>query len=97
MKKLVKAFGKEVVEKTGRHLFQIRDFDFDFSRLRRDFKQSRKMGSNPNFCSALPGFLYQKVRKESYSLDTIGKQRKILNSGDTMISLKMVSSVEVLI
>jgi hypothetical protein len=23
------------------------------------------------FCSALPGFLYQKVRKESYFLDTI--------------------------
>ena len=33
--------------------------------------KSRKMGGNPNFCSALPGFLYQKVRKESYFLDTI--------------------------
>ena len=29
------------------------------------------MGGNPSFCSALPGFLYQNVRKESYFLDTI--------------------------
>jgi len=33
--------------------------------------KSRKIGGNPNFCSALPGLLYQKVRKESYFLDTI--------------------------
>jgi len=39
LRKLVKAFNKEVVEKTGRHLFQIGDFDFDFPRLRRDFRQ----------------------------------------------------------
>jgi len=39
LRKLVKAFSKEVVEKTGRHLFKIGDFDFDFPRLRWDFKQ----------------------------------------------------------
>jgi len=39
LRKLVKACSKEVVEKTGRHLFQIGDFDFDFPRLRRDFEQ----------------------------------------------------------
>ncbi len=30
LKRLVKAFSKEVVKKTGRHLFQIGDFDFNF-------------------------------------------------------------------
>jgi hypothetical protein len=30
LKKLFKALSKEVVEKTGRHLFQIGDFDFNF-------------------------------------------------------------------
>ena len=71
LKKLIKAFSKEVVEKTGRHLFQIGDFDFDFQGFAGVLNKSRKMGSNPNFYSALPGFLYRKVRKESYSLDTI--------------------------
>jgi len=37
LKKLVKAFSKEVVEKAGRHLFQIGDFDFNFQGLCRDF------------------------------------------------------------
>jgi len=71
LKKLVKAFSKEVVEKTGRHLFQIGDFDFDFQGFAGILDKSRRMGGNPSFCSALPGFLYQKVRKESYFLDTI--------------------------
>ena len=71
LRRLVKAFSKEVVEKTGRHLFQIRDFDFDFQGFAGILNKSRRMGGNPSFCSALPGFLYQKVRKESYSLDTI--------------------------
>ena len=69
LKRLVKAFSKEVVEKTGRHLFQIGDFDFDFQGFAGILNKSRKMGSNPSFCSALPGFLYQKVRKKSYFLD----------------------------
>jgi len=30
LRRLVKAFSKEVVEKTGRHLLQIGDFDFNF-------------------------------------------------------------------
>ena len=69
LKKLVKAFSKEVIEKTGRHLFQIGDFDFDFQGFAGILNKSRRMGGNPSFCSALPGFLYQKVRKESYFLD----------------------------
>ena len=71
LKKLVKAFSKEVVEKTGRHLLQIGDFDFNFQGFAGILNKSRKMGGSPSFCSALPGFLYQKVRKESYFLDTI--------------------------
>jgi len=39
LKELSEALSKDVVEKTGRHLFQIGDFDFDFPRLRRDFEQ----------------------------------------------------------
>ena len=62
---------KEIVEEAGKHLFQIGDFDFDFQGFAEILNKSRKMGGNPSFCSALPGFLYQKVRKESYSLDTI--------------------------
>jgi len=68
---LLKALSKEVVKKTGRHLFQIGDFDFDSQGFAGISDKSRKMESNPSFCSALPGFLYQKVRKESYFLDTI--------------------------
>ena len=71
LKRLVKAFNKEVVEETGRHLFQIGGFDFDFQGFAGILDKSRKMGGNPSFCSALPGFLYQKVRSESYFLDTI--------------------------
>jgi len=67
---LLKAFGKEVVKKTGRHLFQIGDFDFDSQGFAGISDKNRKMESNPSF-SALPGFLYQKVRKESCFLDTI--------------------------
>jgi len=37
LKKLVKALSKEVVEKTGRHLFYIEDFDFNFQGFCRDF------------------------------------------------------------
>jgi hypothetical protein len=37
LKKLVKALSKEVVEKTGRHLFQIGDIDFNFQGFCRDF------------------------------------------------------------
>jgi hypothetical protein len=70
LRRLVKAFSKEVVEKTGRHSFQIGDF-VNFQGFAGILNKSRKMGGNPNFCSALPGFLYQKVRKESYFLDTI--------------------------
>jgi hypothetical protein len=58
LRRLVKAFSKEVVEKTGRHLFQIRDFDFDFQGFAGILNKSRRMGGNPSFCSALPGFLY---------------------------------------
>ena len=71
LKKLSEALSKDVVEKTGRHLFQIEDFDFNSQGFAGILNKSRKMGGNPNLCSALPGFLYQKIRKESYSLDTI--------------------------
>ena len=68
---MLRRFSKEIVEKAGRHLFQIGDFDFDFQGFAGILDKSRRMGGNPSFCSALPGFLYQKVRKESYFLDTI--------------------------
>ncbi len=71
LKRLVKAFGKEVVEKAGKHLFQVGDFVFNFQGFAGILNKSRKMGGSPSFCSALPGFLYRKVRKESYFLDTI--------------------------
>ncbi len=58
LKKLVKAFSKKVVEKTGRHLFQVGDFDFDFHGFAGILDKSRKMGYSPSFCSALPGFMY---------------------------------------
>ncbi len=62
LKKLFEALSKGVVEKAGRHLFQIGDFDFNSQGFARTLNKSRKMGGNPNFCSALPRFLYQKVR-----------------------------------
>lgn len=62
LKKLFEALSKEVVEKAGRHLFQIGDFDFNSQGFAEIFNKSRKMEGNPSFCSALPGFLYQKVR-----------------------------------
>jgi hypothetical protein len=71
LKKLSEALSKDVVEKAGRHLFQIEDFDFNSQGFAGILNKSRKMGGNPNFCSALPGFLYQKVRKESYFLNTV--------------------------
>ena len=63
LKKLVRAFSKEVVEKTGRHLFQIGDFDFDFQGFAGILDKSRKMGGNPSFCSALPGFFVPESKK----------------------------------
>ena len=71
LRKLVKALCKEIVEEAGKHLFQIGDFVFNFQGFAGILNKSRKMGCNPSFCSALPGFLYQKVRKESYFLNTI--------------------------
>ena len=71
LRRLVKAFCKEVVEKTGRRLLQIGDFDFNFQGFAGILSKSRKMGCSPSFCSALPRFLYQRVRKESYLLDTV--------------------------
>jgi hypothetical protein len=58
LKKLVKAFSKEVVEKTGRHLFQIGDFNLNFQGFAGILSKNRKMGCSPSFYSALPGFLY---------------------------------------
>ena len=63
LKKLVKALYKEVVEKTGRHLFQTGDFDFDFQGFAGILNKSRKMGSNPNFYSALPEFFVPESKK----------------------------------
>ena len=65
LKKLFEALSKEVVEKVGRHLF-----NFNFQGFARILNKRRKMGGNPSFCSALPRFLYQKVRKRSPFLDT---------------------------
>ena len=58
LKKLFEALSKEVVEKAGRHLFQIGDFDFNSQGFAGILNKSRKMGCSPSFCSALPGFLY---------------------------------------
>ena len=58
LRRLVKAFSKEVVEEAGRHSFQIGDFDFNFHGFAWILDKSRKMGGNPSFCSALAGFLY---------------------------------------
>ena len=58
LKRLVKAFSKGVVEKAGRHLFQIGDIDFNFQGFAGILSKSRKMGCSPSFSSALPGFLY---------------------------------------
>ncbi len=48
-KRLVKAFNKGVVEKAGRHLFQIGDFDFNFQGFAEILNKSRKMGGSPSF------------------------------------------------
>ena len=49
LKKLFEALSKEVVEKAGRHLFQIEDFDFNSQGFAGILNKSRKMGGNPNF------------------------------------------------
>ena len=60
---MLKLFSKEVVEKTGRHLFQIGDFDFDFQGFAGILDKSRKMGGSPSFCSTLPGFFVPENKK----------------------------------
>jgi hypothetical protein len=49
LKRLVKAFSKEVVEKAGRHLFQIGDFDLNFQGFAGILNKSRKIGCSPSF------------------------------------------------
>jgi len=56
LKKLFEALSKEVVEKTGRHLFQIGDFNLNFQGFAGILNKSRKIVLV--FCSALPRFLY---------------------------------------
>ncbi len=72
LKKFIRAFNKEVVKENREALISnLEIFNFDFQGFAGILDKSRKMGDNPSFCSALPEFLYQKVRKESYFLDTI--------------------------
>ena len=64
LKKLVKAFSKEVVEKTGRHLFQIGDFLIIISMAFAGILD--KVGRWEVilvFCSALPGFFVPESKK----------------------------------